>query len=306
MTSTPPIRRRKPSEEGYILVVVMFMLAIFVIAMGVAAPKIARSIQRDREVETMHRGKQYARAIKLYYKQFNAYPPNVDALVKTNEIRFLRKKYIDPTTGKDEWKVIHLGQNKAPTVMGFFGVPLGGVGAGGGLCGNALPSSTPGSGSSGSSGTPSGGSGFSSGGSGGGFGSTSPTAGCPTDGSSSGDSGSTHASGGASSGTPATGTPAAGGSSTPGTATGLSGQTFGGAGIMGFSPNSPKQSILVYKKKNHYNEWEFVYDPIAEQMLMQGGGGGAATGLNPAGTGTPATGAGATSAPTVTTPPLPQ
>jgi hypothetical protein len=40
---------------------------------------------------------------------------------------------------------------------------------------------------------------------------------------------------------------------------------------MGFSPGSPKQSILVYKKKNHYNEWEFVYDPLAEQMMMQGG-----------------------------------
>jgi hypothetical protein len=90
----------------------------------------------------MHRGKQYARAIKLYYKKFNAYPANVDALVKTNEIRFLRKKYIDPTTGKDEWKVIHLGQNKAPTAFGFFGVPIGGAGMGGGLCGNALPSST--------------------------------------------------------------------------------------------------------------------------------------------------------------------
>jgi hypothetical protein len=51
----------------------------------------------------------------------------------------------------------------------------------------------------------------------------------------------------------------------------LSGQTFGGGGIIGFSPNSPKQSIMVYKKKNHYNEWEFVYDPLAEQMMMQGG-----------------------------------
>jgi hypothetical protein len=51
------------------------------------------------------------------------------------------------------------------------------------------------------------------------------------------------------------------------------GQTFGGGGIIGFSPNSPKQSILVYKTKNHYNEWEFVYDPLAEQM-MQGGNSG--------------------------------
>ena len=38
---------------------------------------------------------------------------------------------------------------------------------------------------------------------------------------------------------------------------------------------SPKQSILVYKKKNHYNEWEFVYDPVADQMTIQGGNTGA-------------------------------
>jgi hypothetical protein len=41
---------------------------------------------------------------------------------------------------------------------------------------------------------------------------------------------------------------------------------------MGFAPMSPKQSILLYKKKNHYNEWEFVYDPIADQMTAMGAG----------------------------------
>jgi hypothetical protein len=54
---------------------------------------------------------------------------------------------------------------------------------------------------------------------------------------------------------------------------------------MGFSPNSPKPSILVYKKKNHYNEWEFVYDPLADQMMQQGGlAGGGNNGLTPGGT----------------------
>jgi len=66
------------------------------------------------------------------------------------------------------------------------------------------------------------------------------------------------------------------------------GQTFGGIGIMGFSPTSPKQSILVYKKKNHYNEWEFLYDPVAEQMMQQGGlAGGAGTGLGTLPNGSP-------------------
>jgi type II secretory pathway pseudopilin PulG len=316
MNAKTPIRRdNKSSEDGYILVAVMFMLAILVIAMSVAAPRIAKEIQRDREVETMHRGKQYSRAVKLYYKKFNAYPANQDALVKTNEIRFLRRKYLDPMTGKDDWKPIALGQNKAPTAMGFFGVPLNGGGVGGGLCGNALPSSTsPGASSTSLSAFSSGisGSSFSSGGSfgagsgigsGSSFGSSSPTAGCPST-AQGGGAGTTAATtttdtnaatGSSDPNTPTATSPSTGdsssGSNSPsgigagtgtanngsalgtgsGTGTGLTGQTFGGAGIIGFSPGSPKPSILVYKKKTHYNEWEFVYDPIAEQIMMQGG-----------------------------------
>src|SRR6185437_11184395 len=140
-----PRDARRPGEEGYILLGVLILLAIFIIAMAVAAPKIAYDIQRDHDVETMQRGKQYIRAVQLYYRKFNAYPPNVDALVKTNDIRFLRKKYIDPTTGKDEWKPIMWGQNKTPIVMGFFGQPLAAaVGGGIGPSGNNTPGMNPG------------------------------------------------------------------------------------------------------------------------------------------------------------------
>src|ERR1017187_2440205 len=138
LTNPIPIRRQpKPSEEGYMLLAVIFLLALLMISLTVALPKIAKEIQRDRELETMQRGKQYSRAVKMYYKKFGRYPPNIDALVKTSEIRYLRKKYKDPTTGKEEWKPIMLGQNKAPTAMGFFGQPIAGttmagVGPGGG------------------------------------------------------------------------------------------------------------------------------------------------------------------------------
>src|SRR6266702_867216 len=128
MANTSPKRHVRPSEEGYILVAVVFMTAILILSLAVALPRVRASIQRDREIETMRRGKQYIRAVQLYYRKFHAYPPNLDALVKTNEIRFLRKKYLDPTTGKEEWKPIMLGQNKTPMAMGFFGQPLGGMG----------------------------------------------------------------------------------------------------------------------------------------------------------------------------------
>jgi len=255
---TDPIRRRpRPSEEGYILIWVIFLMAILALSLSVAAPRIAKEIQLDRERETMERGKQYMRAVQLYYRTFHAYPPNADALVKTNQIRFLRKKYIDPTTGKADWKPILFGQNKTPTAMGFFGQPLAGaastVAGTGPSGGNGLTGGSTIGGSSSSFGSSSP---FASSNPGIGSSSPPPVNGSPTD--ASGSAASAGGAGGASSiGTSTTGT-------------GSSGQTFGGAGIIGFSPASANSSILVYKKKNHYNEWEFVYDPLSEMRTQSG------------------------------------
>jgi type II secretory pathway pseudopilin PulG len=279
MNKIPQKRSAHPSEEGYILVAVIFMMVILIISLSVAVPKVRESIQRDRDQETMERGKQYIRAIQLYYKKFKAYPPNIDALVKTNDIRFLRKKYIDPTTGKDEWKPILWGQNKTPMAMGFFGQPLamatgGGIGPGGANTGPVVGSGAanasgnnifapPGSNSPGAS-TDNGQAGASGTGNSGQTGGSTAAGGTGTT-----DTGA--------SGTTGTGTTGTGTSGTNGSAFGSSsnptgtGQSFGGGGIIGFSPQSPKQSILVYKKKNHYNQWEFLYSPLMDQQQMGGG-----------------------------------
>jgi type II secretory pathway pseudopilin PulG len=231
----------------------MFLLAVFTIAMSVAVPRIAKEIQLDRERETMERGKQYTRAVQLYYRKFHAFPPNQDALVKTNEIRFLRKKYVDPITGKDDWKPIRFGQAKTQT-LGFFGQPIAGAGSAGG---SVMAGIGPSGGNGLNGGSSLGGSGSSIGGTSifsptnSGTGST-PSTGAP----------------GVSTGT-ATGAGTGSGSST-GTNTGLTGQTFGGAGIIGFSPAGTKQSIMIYKKKNHYEEWEFVYDPLTDMRTQSG------------------------------------
>jgi type II secretory pathway pseudopilin PulG len=284
-------RRPRPSEEGYILVAVIFMLAILILSLSVAIPRVRESIQRDREEETMQRGKQYIRAVQLYYRKFHAYPPNIDALIKTNDIRFLRKKYIDPTTGKDEWKPILFGQNKTPQAMGFFGQPLAasslaGIGPAGGNTGIGGANPAPGGGlftptTSTDSGT------------------TTPPASDPNNPAA--------GTGAAPTGTPGSGTAASPGTGTTGSGTSTSafgssanpagiGQTFGGGGIIGFSPQSPKQSIFVYKKKNHYNEWEFLYSPLMDQQTAAGGN----TGMigQPAGSTTTPVGG-----PTPTTPP---
>jgi len=251
------------AEQGYVMLIAIFLLALLVLSLAVAAPQMAKSIQRDRELETYHRGMQYRRAVQLYYRKFHAYPPSLDALVKTQEIRFLRKKYDDPMTGKADWKPITFGQNKTPTAMGFFGQPLAGnassiagVGPSGG---NGLTGSTPGTG------------GFSLGGGtfGGGSSGGSPSGGFSLGGTDNGPGspGSTPGTSGSATGTGSTGSSDSG--------TGLTGQTFGGAGIIGFEPASPKQAILVYKKKDHYNEWEFTYDPLSDMQTMGGGNAGA-------------------------------
>lgn len=280
-----------PTEQGYILLFAIFFLALLVLSLSAAAPQVAKSIQRDRDLETYHRGLQYRRAVQLYYRKFHGYPPNVDALVQTNNIRFLRKRYIDPITGKSDWKPVMFGQNKTPTAMGFFGQPLSGnptTLAGTGPSGGNVPNgvSLPGGissilgGASPSAGSPPG-SGFSLDNSGTGA-SQSPSTGTPSSGP-----GSTGTS------TPGTGTT---GTSGTGTGTDQSSQTFGGAGIIGFSPASSKQSILVCKKKNHYSEWEFTYDPISDVQTQAGGNTGAigqpasSTTTPIGGTGTPTSG----------------
>jgi len=350
----PVPTRRKRNEDGYMLVAVMFLMAVMVLWMSVAIPRISKAIQRDREVETVQRGKQYIRAIKLYHKKFGSFPPTIKALENTMGVRYLRNKYKDPTSGKAEWRVIHYGQAKAQSI-GLFGQPIpggmaGGIGPIGGNCGipglNGTSNTLSGTGSSslggssssfGGGGTPSSGSSTFGGSGSTGVGSNSNCADSPTGaegstdpnvanaaqnptpqdpnagssanngspssfgpgsgqgggggfgnspfgGGSSGGQGGSSMFGGGPSGSGSGGSGSPFGSSTSG---GPNGQTFGGGGIIGVSPNSTKASILVYKKKKKYNQWEFVYDPLLEQYLAMAGamsGGGKGNGLTPSGT----------------------
>jgi type II secretory pathway pseudopilin PulG len=262
-------RRAKASEEGYILLAVLVMVVFVLIALSVAAPKVAADIQRDREVELVHRGQQYTRAIKLYYKKFGAYPPSLDALEKSNNIRFLRKRYKDPMTGKDDWHLIHFGENKTPS-YGFFGQAIGG--AGGSTVAGVGPQGATGSGGLFSNGGSSGSIFSSDSGtqngtlSGSQFGSQSGTqSGTDPNSGTTGTSTDPNASGSGSSGTNAGGGAFGGGFGTSNNASPL---TIGGLGVIGVESTSPKLGILVWKKKTHYNEWEFWYDPNAEKQMV--------------------------------------
>ena len=276
--------RQPDPEAGFILLMVLFLMVLLLIALAVAAPRVARSIQRDREMELVHRGEQYKRAIKLYYKRFGAYPSSIDQLVNTNNIRFLRKRYTDPITGKDDWRLIYLGQAKVPP-MGLFGQPLMGLPGQGGVAttisgaAGTSPSSASAFGSSafGSSNTDTGA--FGSSNSGATSSSPDGSSSASTDGSGSTSNSSGTGTGfGSSAGTGATPF----GSSTDGS----SNPTLGGGPIVGVGIPSEKASLIEYKKQKHYNQWEFVYNPIEDQLQAAAGVlGGSTQNLNGTGTG---------------------
>ncbi len=249
------------------MLAVIFLLAVFTLWLAIALPKVRQEIQRDREQEAMHRGKQYRRAIQLYYRKFHVYPPSLDALKNTDGIRFLRKDYIDPITGKSDWQPILFGQNKVPTAMGFFGQPLRGTSIAGTGPGGA------GLGLSGGSGSASG------------FGTDSSPAGSDAPGGAVFGSPSTAGSGSSGAGMSfgANGNAGTGDTSSDSAATNA--PTFGGQGVIGVTIPSEKQALLVYKGQDKYNAWEFAYDPLQEGAAGipgagNGNGLGGASGLN--------------------------
>src|SRR5437588_2677656 len=124
MKSTLHFRRQavgRPNQHGYILLTLLLMMVALVIAAAAVLPSISFEIRRDREEELIHRGVQYSRAIRSYYKKFGRYPTRIEELESSNNLRFLRKRYKDPITGQD-FKLLHFGEVKMS-----FSPPLAGA-----------------------------------------------------------------------------------------------------------------------------------------------------------------------------------
>jgi len=250
--------RRRQGEQGYVMLLLLLTVALMIIATAVIVPTITFEIKRDREEEMIHRGVQYSRAIRAYYKKFGRYPAKIEDLENTNQLRFLRKRYKDPLTGKD-FKLLHFGEAK----MSMNGI-------GGGMIPGAATL-----GANGSLNTPNGlaqASGFGNAGT---FGANSNSAfGQNSQNSAQTSSSQTTGSDTSQTGTDAsqTGSPAAGAGTNAAT-TGSSGDKlsntqFGGAPIVGVASLSKEKTIREYDKKKKYNEWQFVYDPTFERGFL--------------------------------------
>ena len=262
--SHKPARRKKSrnDEQGYVLLTLLLMMALLAIFAAVVISPIAFDLQRDREEELIHRGVQYSRAIRAYYKKFGRYPTKLEDLESTSNVRFLRKRYKDPmncTPQCQDFKILHFGEVKLSFSMAMGGGTIPGATAAGNM--NTLSGNGGGIQASGIGGN-------------GALGSSSITA----VGQNSGIAAANNQDSGSNAQTPSSdgnATTPGGNSSDANNASGSSGNqppntTFGGAAIVGVASGSKKDTIREFNHKKKYNEWQFVYDPATDSggLLM--------------------------------------
>ncbi len=107
MTDRDP--RPRSGEEGYALLALLASSAILLAGLALSLPRMAMQSQRVKEERLVERGEQYMRAIKLYYREHNKYPEELDDLEDTDGVRYLRRRYTEPLGDTGEWRVIHMG-----------------------------------------------------------------------------------------------------------------------------------------------------------------------------------------------------
>jgi hypothetical protein len=101
---------RRRGERGSALLIVFVFAAVLLIMLYREIPVASFEAQRQKEQLTVDRGHEYQRAVQLYYRRFRGqYPANLEQLENTNNLRFLRRRYKDPLTGKDDWRLLHAG-----------------------------------------------------------------------------------------------------------------------------------------------------------------------------------------------------
>lgn len=224
--------RESRRQKGYILLALLLFLALLSIGMLVAMEEVEFQIRRDREEELIHRGVEYSRAVRKYVKQFGRYPTSIEALQHSNNLRFLRKRYKDPIAKRD-FKVLYYGDPETFSQN----APLAAPGMSSPQLPTAMPHPTtvapnPESLSSVAAADPQ-------------EVSTDPEGAIPSDGMRVPDP-------------------------TDQTQDDASAHDDGGRAIVGVTSYSKRETIRIFNKKNHYNQWQFVYDPSKDIGLIKG------------------------------------
>ncbi len=88
-------------DAGFSLAALIFFTTAASIFIAAAVPAYQMQAKREVEEELIFRGEEYVRGIQKYQRRLGIYPTSIDQLVETNGLRFIRRKYKDPVTGKD-------------------------------------------------------------------------------------------------------------------------------------------------------------------------------------------------------------
>src|SRR5215468_11510979 len=91
----------KRRDAGFSLSALIFFMTAASVFIAASVPSYQMQAKRQMEEELIIRGEEYTRAIQKYQRRFAVYPSSVDQLVSTNSLRFLRRAYKDPITGKE-------------------------------------------------------------------------------------------------------------------------------------------------------------------------------------------------------------
>jgi type II secretory pathway pseudopilin PulG len=260
------VKRRQKTrrqEKGYVLLTLLLMIALLGIVALTAIIPIKFEIQRDQELEMIHRGVQYTRAIRAYYKKFNRYPTKLEDLDNTNNLRYLRKHYKDPLNKNHDFRLLHFGEPGVALGGGLSigggsipgATPVGGQGLNGGLTGGLNGSAQSGSAfGGGNAGSILGNSGVNSSG-------VFAQTGANSNSSATSGQGTTPASG-----TDPTQASAQVDSGTAKSDTSSSSQQLVASGpIVGVASICKNNTIREFNKKKRYNEWQFLYDPSVDR-----------------------------------------
>ncbi|MGB8521342.1 MAG: hypothetical protein WCD43_00110 [Candidatus Acidiferrales bacterium] len=103
-------RPRRSEESGFAFLMALGLMLIVLALSLVVLQNYVTDGKRTKEEETIWRGQQYARAIRLYYHKMGHYPQTMDDLQKGGlQLHFLRQAYKNPMNKTDgTWRFIYV------------------------------------------------------------------------------------------------------------------------------------------------------------------------------------------------------
>jgi len=116
-------------QYGMAYIAVLLLIAMMGISGAVTATVWEQSSQRERELELIHIGMQFQRAIAQYYENspgIKQYPRSLEDLLRDPRHpgirRYLRQIYLDPMTGAGTWGLVAAPQGG---IMGVYSLGKG-------------------------------------------------------------------------------------------------------------------------------------------------------------------------------------